>query len=116
MNVSEILYGPSLVPSTGTAVVEVDELVKCIEKDQDTRIQGYVTKAYGWVDPSSWLNHRFVVLTIEHRSETRASRTYYLRIDRRPEKLLSPFKFVTNSGKAKSSDLVRYRLWPAVTR
>ena len=101
----------AVAPVAGTTVVNLGGLIRWINADQDMRTQGYVTKAYGWVDPSSWLNHRFVVLTIEHRSETGTPyRTYYVRIDRRPERNLAPFKFLTNSGKAKSSDVVSCHL------
>jgi hypothetical protein len=53
--------------------------------------------------------HRYVVLTIEHRSESGGPvSTYCIRIDRRAERHLSVLKFVRRLGRAKSSDRVRY--------
>jgi len=96
-----------VVPSTGANEMDLDELISHIERDQVMKAQSYVTKANGWVDPSSLAHHRYVVLTIEHQSETGAPVcSYYIRIDRRAERHLSVFKFVRRAGKAKSSDRV----------
>lgn len=102
-------HGPSLVPPTGANEMDLDELVTHIECDCTMSTQGYVTKANGWVDSSTWAHHRYVVLTIEHRPEAGASIcTYYIRIDRRAERHISALKFVQTGGRAKSSDRVRY--------
>jgi len=75
------------------------------------KTQGYVVKVNGYVDPSTWARHRYVILTIEHRSEVRSPIcNYYIRIDRGAERHLSTFDFLRNAGRAKSSDRVRYRL------
>ena len=108
MNVEEVAHGPALVPPTGANEMDLHELVTHIERDHTMRTRGYVVKANGWVDPSTLANHRYVVLTIEHRSESGALLdTYFIRIDRRAERHLSAFKFIRRLGKAKSSDRVR---------
>ena len=109
MNTREVACGPALVPPTGANEMDLHDLVAHIERDHTMRTRGYVVKANGWVDPSTLACHRYVVLTIDHRSESGASvSTYYIRIDRRAERHLSVFKFVRGLGRAKSSDRVRY--------
>jgi len=71
------------------------------------KTRGYVIRVNGYVDPSTWAHHRYVILAIEHRSETGSPVcTYYIRIDRRAERHLSAFRFLRRGGKAKSSDRV----------
>jgi hypothetical protein len=113
MNSGEVASGPSLVPPTGANEMDLHELITHIERDPVMRTKGYVVKANGWVDPSTLVYHRYVVLTIEHRSESGApASTYFIRIDRRAERHVSALKFVRALGKAKSSDRVRYRMQP----
>ena len=108
MNTREVAWGPSVVPSTGANEMHLHELVAHIERDH-TMTRGYVVKANGWVDPSTLACHRYVVLTIEHRSESGALvGLYYIRIDRRAERHLPALKFVRQLGRVKSSDRVRY--------
>ena len=109
MNTRADACGPALVPPTGANEMDLHELVAHIERDHTMRTRGYVVKANGWVDPSTLACHRYVVLTIEHRSESGAPvGTYYIRIDRRAERHLPALKFVRRLGKVKSSDRVRY--------
>ena len=109
MNTREAARGPALVPPTGANEMNLHELVAHIERDHTMKTRGYVTKANGWVDPSTLACHRYVVLTIEHRSESDAPvGTYYIRIDRRAERHVPVFKFVWQLGRVKSSDRVRY--------
>jgi hypothetical protein len=116
MNMDEVVHGPLLVPPAGANEMDLDELVTRIERDEGMRTRGYVIKANGWVDRSTWAHHRYVVLTIEHRSETGTPVcTYYIRIDRRAERHLSAFRLMRGGLKAKSSDRVRYRLLSVVT-
>ena len=110
MNITEAARGPNLVPPTGANEMDLHELITQIERDPIMRIHGYVMKANGWVDPSTLACHRYVVLTIEHRSESGAAvGTYFIRIDRRAERHISALKFIRGLGKAKSSDRVRSR-------
>jgi hypothetical protein len=97
---------PSLliVPAVGANELEVDMLVAHIEKDEVMRSQGYVTKANGFVDPSGLFSHRFVLLTVEHRSKYGAASTYYVRVDRRPDRRVTFFRL--SWGRARSSDRV----------
>lgn len=109
MNTSEVSPGPALVPLIGANEMDLDELVTHIERDHTMRTQSYVVKANGWVDRSTLAFHRYVILTIEHRSEPDTPiRTYYIRIDRRAERNLSAWNFVRKAGRAKSSDRVSY--------
>ncbi len=109
MNTREVACGPALVPPAGANEMDLHELVAHIERDHTMRTRGYVVKANGWVDPSTLACHRYVVLTIDHRSESGASvSTYFIRIDRRAERHLSVLRFVRGLGRAKSSDRVRY--------
>jgi hypothetical protein len=102
---------PPIVPPAGANEMDLDELIIHIERDPTMKSQGYVIRVNGYVDPSTWTHHRYVILTIEHRSETGSPIcTYYIRIDRRAERHLSAFKFVRQGGRAKSSDRVRYRV------
>jgi hypothetical protein len=108
MKPGKVARGPSLVPLTGANEMGLDELVTHIERDHTMRTQDYVVKANGWVDPSSLAHHRYVVLTIEHRSGSGTPlSTYFIRIDRRAERHVSALKFVRRLGRAKSSDRVR---------
>ena len=103
-------WGPAIVPSTGANEMDLHELVAHIERDHTMSTRGYVVKANGWVDPSTMACHRYVVLTIEHQSESGAPvGTYYIRIDRRAERHMPALKFVRQLGRVKSSDRVRYR-------
>ena len=97
---------PSLqiVPAVGANELEVDMLVAHIEKDEVMRSQGYVTKANGFVDPSGLFSHRFVLLTVERRSKYGAASTYYVRVDRRPDRRTTFFRL--SWGRARSSDRV----------
>ena len=107
MNTREVACGPALVPPTGANEMDLDELVAHVERDRTMGTQGYVIKANGWVDPSTLAYHRYIVLTIEHHSESGVPvGTYYIRIDRRAERHLSAFKFLRGLGRAKSSDRV----------
>jgi hypothetical protein len=109
MNTGEVAHGLSLVPSTGANEIDLHEFVTHVERDNTMKTRGYVIKANGWVDPSTLAHHRYVVLTIEHRSESGAPIcTYYIRIDRRAERNISALKFVRRLGKVKSSDRVRH--------
>ena len=109
MNTGEVAHGLSLVPSTGANEIDLHEFVTHVERDNTMKTRGYVIKANGWVDPSTLAHHRYVVLTIEHRSESGAPIcTYYIRIDRRAERNVSALKFVRRLGKVKSSDRVRH--------
>ena len=109
MNTGEVACGPALVPPTGANEMDLDELVAHVERDRTMGTQGYVIKANGWVDPSTLAYHRYIVLTIEHRSESGALHgTYFIRIDRRAERHLSVLNFARRLGRAKSSDRVRY--------
>jgi hypothetical protein len=100
-----------LVPFAGANEMDLDELIAHIERDHTMKTQHYVIRANGYVDPSTWVHHRYLVLTIEHRSETGSPTcTYYIRIDRRAERHLSAFNFVRKGGQAKSSDRVRYHV------
>jgi hypothetical protein len=109
MSAGEVAHGLSLVPSTGANELDLREFVAHVERNPIMRTQGYVVKANGWVDPSTLVCHRYVVLTIEHRSESGALVcTYYIRIDRRAERHISHFEFVRRLGKVKSSDRVRW--------
>ena len=110
MSGGEVVHGPSLVPPTGANEMDLHELVTYIERDSILRMQSYVIKANGWVDPSTMAYHRYVVLTVEHRSTSGAPLgTYFIRIDRRAERHLSALKFVRGLGRAKSSDRVGSR-------
>ena len=105
----EVACGPALVPPTGANEMDLRELVAHIEHDDTMRTRGYVVKANGWVDPSTLACHRYVVLTIDHRSESGVPvSTYYIRIERRAERHLSVLKFARGLGRVKSSDRVRY--------
>jgi len=110
MNTGEFAHGLSLVPSTGANEIDLHEFVTHVERNNTMKMRGYVIKANGWLDASSTLApHRYVVLTIEHRSESGAPVcTYYIRIDRRAERNISALKFVRHLGKVKSSDRVRH--------
>jgi hypothetical protein len=95
----------SLIPSEGANEIDVDMLVAHIERDEVMRSHGYVTKANGWVDPSRLFNHRFALLTVEHRSmHAAAPRIYYIRVDRRPEGTVLGLSL--RGGRARSSDRV----------
>jgi len=108
MSTSEVAHKPSLVPPTGANEMDVDELVTHIMGDPIMKTRGYVIRANGWVDPSTSAHHRYVVLTVEHQSESGAPTcTYYIRIDRRAERHISALKFVRSWGVVKSSDRVR---------
>jgi hypothetical protein len=101
-------HGLSLVPLIGANEMDLDELVAHIAGNLIMKTRGYVIRANGWVDPSTLAHHRYVVLTVEHRSESGAlACTYYVRIDRRAERHISALKFVRSWGRAKSSDRVR---------
>lgn len=111
MNTSEIAIGLRLVPSAGANEMDLDELIERIEHIHTMKTQSYVIKVNGYVDPSTWAHHRYVVLTIEHRSEAGTPVcTYYLRIDRRAERHVSTVSFLRSGGQAKSSDRVRYHM------
>jgi len=108
MSTNEVAHGLSLVPLTGANEVDLDELVTHIASDPIMRTRGYVIRANGWVDPSTFAHHRYVVLTVEHRSESGAlACTYYIRIDRRAQRHISALKFMRSFGVVKSSDRVR---------
>ena len=110
MDTREVARGPALVPPTGTNEMDLQELVAHIERDHTMGTQGYVTRADGWVEPTL-ARRRYVVLTIEHRSESGAPvGTYYIRIDRRAERHLPVLSFARGRGRAKSSDRVRYHI------
>ena len=101
--------GPALVPPTGANEMDLHELVTHIQRDYTMKTRGYVTNANSWVDPSTLAHHRYVVLTIEHRSESGApADRYFIRIDRRAERHVSALDFVWGLGRAKPSDLVRH--------
>jgi hypothetical protein len=107
MNTGHVSRGPSLVPPTGVNEIDLHELVSYIERDHAMKTQSYVVKANGWIDRSTLAYHRYIVLTIEHRSESGAPvSTYYIRIDRRAERHISALKFIRGLGKTKSSDRV----------
>ena len=108
MDTREVARGPALVPPAGTNEMDLRGLVAYIERDHTMGTQGYVTRADCWVEFSA--GHRYVVLTIEHRSESGAPvGTYYIRIDRRAEQHLTVLSFAQWRGRAKSSDRVRVR-------
>ena len=108
MSTSEVAHGLSLVPLTGANEMDLDELVTHIVGDPIMRTRGYVISADGLVDPSTLARHRYVILTVEHRSGSGAvACTYYIRIDRRAERHVSTVKFVRSLGVVKSSDRVR---------
>ena len=108
MSTSEVAHGLNLVPPTGANEMDLDELVTHIAGDSIMKTRGYVIRANGWVDPSTFAHHRYVVLTVEHRSESGAlACMYYIRIDRRAERHISAFKFMRSLGVVKSSDRVR---------
>ena len=97
----------SLIPSEGANEIDVDMLVAHIERDEFMRSHGYVTKANGWVDRSGLFNHRFALLTVEHRSmHAAAPWIYYIRVDRRPERQATVLGLSLRKGRAKSSDRV----------
>lgn len=97
----------ALVPSDGANDIDVDMLVTHIERDEVMRMQGFVKKANGWVDRSGLFNHRFVLLTVEHRSrEGVAPWIYYIRVDRRPERQATVLGLSLGRGRARSSDRV----------
>jgi len=103
--------GPPLVPPVGANEMDLHELITQIERDHAMKTRGYVIRANGYVDPSTWAHHRYVILAIEHRSETGSPVcAYYIRIDRRAERHITAFRFLRQGGKAKSSDRVRYRV------
>ena len=109
MSTRGVARGPALVPPTGANEMDLHELVAHIERDHTMRTQGYVIRANGWVDPSTLAYHRYVVLTIEHRSGSGAPVSqYYIRIDRRAERHLPAFNFLRQLGRVNSSDRVRY--------
>lgn len=111
MNSSEVAAGPSVVPPTGANEMDLQELVTHVARNRIMRTRGYVTKANGYVDLSTFAHHRFVVLTIEHRSETGVPvSTYFIRIDRRAERHISALNLLRTLGNAKASDRVRYRM------
>jgi hypothetical protein len=98
----------SLVPPTGANEMNLHELIIHIEHDLIMKTQDYVIKANGYVDPSGLAPHRFVILTINHRSKGGAIiDTYFIRIDRRPERHLSVFGLMRRGGRVNSSDRVR---------
>ena len=111
MNTGEMAARLLLVPPTGTNEMDLHELITQIERDHAMKTRGYVIRVNGYVDPSTWAYHRFVILAIEHRSEPGSPVcTYYIRIDRRAERHISAFRFLRQGGKAKSSDRVRYHV------
>ena len=111
MNTGEMAARLLLVPPTGTNEMDLHELITQIERDHAMKTRGYVIRVNGYVDPSTWAYHRFVILAIEHRSEPGSPVcTYYIRIDRRAERHLSASRFLRQGGKAKSSDRVRYHV------
>ena len=53
--------------------MDLDEFISHIERGHTIKTLHYAIKANGYVDPSTWVHHRYIVLTIEHRSVTGSS-------------------------------------------